>query len=31
MAARYISVRVILDKLLRHPMLKNVSFEQAID
>ena len=31
MATKYISIKVIMDKLLRHPMLQGLSLEAAID
>lgn len=31
MATKYISIKIILDKLLRHPMLQGLSLEAAVD
>lgn len=31
MATKYISIKVIMDKLLRHPMLQGLSLEAAVD
>ena len=31
MAKRYTSIRLILDKIMRHPLMSNLSFETAVD
>ena len=31
MATKYVSIKLIMDKLLRHPMLQGLSLEAAVD
>ena len=31
MAEKYVSIRVILDKIMRHPLMTDISFEAVVD